>query len=151
MSDMNERPGAAARADTTVSDIYPCLYYRDATAAIAWLERAIGFQRRMVIEGPDDTVAHAELSLGNSVIMVGSSRKERGWLSPLDLEGVNQLLSVWVEDVDASYEQVIDAGGHIVAEIEETDYGARSFMIKDPEGNVWSIGDYRPGRYWDQE
>lgn len=136
---------ATARA----SDIYPCLFYHDAGSAIAWLETAFGFVKRMAIPGPDGTIAHSELSLGSSVVMVSTSRREKGWVSPLDLPAVNQVICMYIDDVDAHYGRAKAAGAEIIGELRDTDYGSRGYECRDPEGNVWCFGNYRPGEYWE--
>ncbi len=132
-----------------VGFISPALYYRDAHAAIAFLERAFGFQRRLVV--PDDTggVAHAELTYRDSVVMVGSAKPEKGWVSPLDLPAVNQTLSVVVDDVDAHYERARAAGARIVRQLIEESYGGRGYDARDIENNVWYFSTYVPGAWWD--
>lgn len=134
---------------TQVSDIYPCLFYRDAPAAIEWLERAFGFVPRLIVPGPDNAVRHGEMSLGSSVIMVSSTRPEQKWLSPRDLPGINQLICMYVDDVDAHYARAVQAGAEMIQELHGSDHGARSYECRDPEGNVWSFGDYRPGGFWE--
>lgn len=141
---------AARGAQPRVSDIYPCLFYRDAGAAIEWLERAFGFRKRMVSPGPDGTIAHSELSLGSSVIMVGTAKPDKGWVSPRDLPGVNQVICMYVADVDAHYERAKAAGADIMNELRDTDYGSRGYECRDIEGNIWSFGSYRPGAYWEE-
>ena len=135
-------------AGSTSANIFPCLYYRDATAAIGWLCRAFGFVERMRAPGADGTVAHAELSFGDGVIMVASCKPEQGWVSPLDLPAVNQAISVYVPDPDAHYARAKSAGAEIVRDIQDEEYGARGYLAKDIEGNHWYFGDYRPGGYW---
>ena len=75
-------------------NIFPCLHYRDAPAMIDWLGRAFGFAERMRAVGPGGRIEHAELTLGEGVIMVSSAKPDRGWVSPLDLPAVNQQLSI---------------------------------------------------------
>lgn len=143
------RSGQPARGVSAgISDVYPCLYYRNAPAAIRWLEQAFGFRKRMAVDGPDGTIVHAELSFGSTVIMVSTSKPDHGWVSPLDLGAVNQLLCIYVEDVDAHYERARAAGAVILGEPRDTDYGSRGYECKDPEGHIWSFGTYRPGAYW---
>src|SRR5690348_3785777 len=91
-------------------NFYPSLSYDDAPAAIEWLCKAFGFQKRLVVPGPNGTIMHSELSLGPGVIMVGSSQPERGWVSPRRLTGVNQALCVHVDDPDAIYGMATTAG-----------------------------------------
>lgn len=133
----------------TQSTIYPCLYYDDANAAIAWLVRAFGFRRRLVVPGENGTVAHAELSLGDGVIMVGSSKPEKGWVSPRRLPAVNQALCIQLDDPDAHYARAREAGAVILQELKDEDYGSRGYLARDPEGNQWYFGTYRPGAHWE--
>jgi uncharacterized glyoxalase superfamily protein PhnB len=129
--------------------IAPALFYRDANAAIEFLERAFAFKRRLVV--PDDSggVAHAELTFRESVIMVGTARPARNWVSPLDLAGVNQSLSVTVEDADAHWAQARAAGARILSDPVDASYGGRGYEALDSEGNYWFFGTYAPGAWWD--
>jgi len=69
---------------SSVGFISPALFYRDAYAAISLLERAFGFHSRLVVPDHFGGVAHAELTYRDSVIMVGTAKPEKGWVSPLD-------------------------------------------------------------------
>lgn len=133
------------------SDIYPSLSYDDAPAAIEWLCRAFGFTRRLVVPGQEGGIMHSELSLGSGVIMVSSSKPESGRVSPRSLSAVNQALCVRIDDPDAHYSRASAAGATILQELRDEDYGSRGYMAKDPEGNHWYFGTYRPGAYWNGE
>ena len=125
--------------------IVPCLSYRDAPAAIAWLKEAFGFTENMVVPGPDGTIAHAQLTLGNGMVMVGSERDdELGLRIPCDFGGVTQSIYVVVDDADAHYARAVAAGAEIVRELEDTPYGSRDYSARDPEGHLWNFGTYRP-------
>ncbi|MFZ6658462.1 VOC family protein [Undibacterium sp. TJN19] len=132
------------------SDIYPSLVYDDAPAAIEWLNRAFGFKTQFVVPGPDSRVEHSELSMGNGVIMVSSPKPEMNWLSPRNLSSVAQALSVYVDDPDAHHDIAVAAGARITRPLQTEEYGARGYMVTDPEGHVWYFGNYRPGAYWSQ-
>jgi uncharacterized glyoxalase superfamily protein PhnB len=119
--------------------IFPSLRYRDAPRAIEFLVEAFGFQRAMVVENDDGTVAHAELSYDDGMVMLGTDRDDsdgshvgQGWMY------------VVVEDADAHYARARAAGAEIVRELEEQDYGSRDYSARDFEGNLWSFGTYRP-------
>lgn len=116
-------------------NVYPFLRYADADAALDWLRRAFGFREVAVHRGDDgDTrpIHHAEVSLGPGIVMFGQGdRDDRG-------------IYVAVDDADAHYAQAKAAGAEIVRELEDTDYGSREYTARDPEGNVWSFGTYRP-------
>ena len=124
----------------TGPNIFPALRYADAPAAIAWLGRAFGFNKQMEVPGPDGTIAHAQLTLGPGRIMLGSVRHE-----PSDpWAGQRTGIYIYVENVDAHYAQAKGAGARIVRELQDTPYGSREYSATDPEGFLWSFGNYRP-------
>ena len=126
-------------------NIFPALRYRDAPAAIEWLERAFGFERLAVHPGPDGTVAHAELILDGGVVMLGSVKPDAyGARSPREVGEISQSLYVWVADVDAHHARAAAAGAEVFRGPEDTFYGSREYSCRDPEGHVWSFGTYRP-------
>ncbi len=126
-------------------NIIPCLAYQDAPAAMDWLSAAFGFERRLVVPGPDSTIAHAEMSLGRGLIMLGSERDDRpGWKCPRNLAGINQCVYICLADVDTHYQRAKAAGAAIVEALADTEYGSRGYTARDPEGNLWFFGTYRP-------
>ncbi len=131
-----------------VADVSPCLYYDDAAAAIEWLCTAFGMKKRLVVLGEGSMVIHSELSLGHSIIMVGSAAKRPGHSSQRRLPAAAHGLSVHVADPDAHYATAKAAGARIVAELHDADYGARGYEAEDLEGHRWYFGNYRPGGYW---
>ncbi len=139
----------------SLSDIYPSLTYTDAPAAIDWLCRAFGFTKRFVVAGEGGRVEHSELSLGTGVVMIGSAKPEEHRVNPKarpkELGGNAQTLSVFVGDPDAHCQVALAAGARLVRELRTEDYGARGYMVFDPEGHLWYFGNYRPGAYWEAE
>ncbi|MGI9382342.1 MAG: VOC family protein [Methyloligellaceae bacterium] len=134
-------------AETPVT-IIPTMRYRDAPAAIDWLCNAFGFLQHLVVPGENGTIAHAQLTFGNGMIMLGSAREDEfGTLVkvPSDVGGVEtQSAYVIVEDADAHYAQAVAAGAEIVMEIADQDYGGRLYSCRDPEGHLWNFGSYNP-------
>jgi uncharacterized glyoxalase superfamily protein PhnB len=128
------------------SAIMPTLRYRDAPAAIDWLCKVFGFARHAVYPGPDHTIGHAELTLGGGMIMLGSHKEDgSGFKSPADFGGFETRSAyIVVADADAVYARAREAGGTIVRELQNTDYGSREFAVKDPEGQSWAVGTYNP-------
>lgn len=125
--------------------LVPFLRYDDAPAAIAWLQRAFGFQEQMVVPGPDGTIAHAQLRFGNGVLMLGSTRDDALRVrSPRALGAVTGGIYVHLQDVEDHYRQARSAGAEIVHELAETEYGSREYTARDPEGHLWSFGTYAP-------
>ena len=133
------------------SVIIPTMRYKDAPAAIEWLCKAFGFEKHLVVPGEDGTIAHAQLSFGNAMIMLGSENdNEYGKLirSPKDLNGFNtQAPYIIVEEINEHYQAAVAAGAEIVLDIKDEDYGGRGYCCKDPEGHIWNFGSYNP---WEQ-
>jgi uncharacterized glyoxalase superfamily protein PhnB len=120
--------------------IYPSLRYRDAPAAIEFLTRAFGFRELRSYANEDGTIAHAELAFGPSILMLGTDRDDR-----YGRRAGQGFMYVAVEDADAHCARAREAGAEIVLELHDTDYGSRDYAARDPEGNHWSFGTYRPG------
>jgi uncharacterized glyoxalase superfamily protein PhnB len=134
-------------AHRTISQptIYPAIRYKDAPAAIEWLGRALGFEPHLVVPGPDGTIAHAELSFGTGMIMLGSAKDDNFRIkTPHDAGGVTQTLYVYTADPDSLYARAKAAGAEVIYELRNTEYGSREFAIRDPEGHFWSFGTYLP-------
>jgi uncharacterized glyoxalase superfamily protein PhnB len=126
-------------------NVFPFLRYRDASAAVRWLCEAFGFEEKAVFAGPDGTVAHAELGTGGGVVMLGSAREDAlGMRTPRELGAVTGGIYVRVEDPDAHHRRAAAAGAEVVLELRDMEYGSREYTCRDPEGNLWSFGTYRP-------
>ncbi|WP_373990745.1 VOC family protein [Duganella sp. BuS-21] len=132
----------------TLCGVIPCLRYRDAAGAIEWLRSTLGFTVQFVVPNEDGSIAHAQLSFGNSMVMLGSAfDTDYGRLlkQPADIGGfVTQSSYLVVNDADLVHGRVLAAGGRILLDIKDEDYGGRGFTCSDPEGHVWSIGTYDP-------
>jgi uncharacterized glyoxalase superfamily protein PhnB len=125
-----------------MQSIYPVLKYDDAHSAMDFLERAFGFEQHAVHEGEKGGVAHAELRLGDEFVMIGSTNEGEERFN----QGVGKYsLYVVVDDPDAHHAKAKEAGAKIERELTDEDYGSRDYTARDPEGNLWSFGTYRPG------
>ncbi len=138
----------AGHARDTTATVIPGMRYRDAPAAIEWLCRAFGFEKGLVVPGPDGTIAHAQLKFGNGMVMLGSARDDEFGLlvkPPAESGGtVTQSAYVVVDDADAHYAGAVGAGAEIVIDIHDEDYGGRGYSVRDPEGHLWYFGTYDP-------
>jgi uncharacterized glyoxalase superfamily protein PhnB len=121
---------------------YPSLLYVDAEAAMGWLERTLGFERREDHRDEEGNVAHAELALGSAIVMLNTAGVGREPFRSLPTGGA--LVYCAIDDVDGLFQRAKDAGADIALELTETDYGSRDFTVRDPEGNLWAFGTYRP-------
>jgi uncharacterized glyoxalase superfamily protein PhnB len=133
------------------STAIPCLVYRDAPRMIDWLCEVFGFARNAVHETEDGRIAHAELALGEGMIMLGSqgagsAEFDRAQKTPSELGGTTQSPYLVVADADAVYDRARTAGAEIVIAIKDEAYGGRGFSCRDPEGHLWHVGTYDPWR-----
>lgn len=129
------------------STLIPTLRYADARSMIDWLCTVFGFERHFVVEDDDGAIAHAQLTLGAGMVMLGSARDDAfGQLqrTPRDLGGTTSSPYVVVPDVDAIASKAREAGADIVMEPFSPDYGGRAFSCRDPEGHLWNFGSYDP-------
>ena len=128
------------------SNIIPTMRYRDAYAAIDWLCDVLGFERHLVVPDGADGVAHAQLTLGNGMVMLGSAREndDDAVVPPTPTGNLTQSAYVVVKDIEGSYGRVKDAGANIVMALEEQEYGGSLYAVRDPEGQCWNVGSYDP-------
>ena len=131
------------------STIIPSARYRDAHAAIEWLCRVFGFTRQAVYDGPDNTVAHAQLTLGGGMFMLGSESNGGDFASNMTTlaatAGRETIgLCVIVEDCEAAFARALAAGAEIVQPLQSPEYGGQAFACRDLEGHIWWVGSYNP-------
>ena len=128
--------------------VMPTMRYRDAPRAIAFLCEVFGFQRHAVYEGEGGLVAHAELRLGDGMIMLGSlNDNDYGRLvCQPDEIGMRETQAPYlvVADADAVHARAEAAGFSIVMKIADQAHGGRAFSCRDPEGHLWNVGTYDP-------
>ena len=115
------------------SPVIPVLRYRDAHAAIAFLEEAFGLHVHMIHE-EDGRVGHAQLTWRSGMVMLGTD----------DGEIDRATIYVVVDDVEAHHARAVAAGATIEDPPTSQDYGGSSYIAVDPEGHTWSFGDYEP-------
>lgn len=133
----------------TGSTIIPTLRYDDAQRMIDWLGETFGFALHLIVQDGAGGIAHAQLTLGDSIIMVGSARDDdygRLQSTARALGGVSQSAYVVVADVDSLCERARAAGAEIGVEPKDEDYGGRGFSCFDPESQLWNFGTYDPWR-----
>jgi uncharacterized glyoxalase superfamily protein PhnB len=124
-----------------MQSVYPVLKYDDARAAMDFLERAFGFERHAAYDGEHGGVAHAELRFGDDCVMLGSTSEGE---DRFNQSAGRCSLYLVVDDPDALHDRAKAAGATIERPLTDQDYGSREFTARDPEGNLWSFGTYRP-------
>jgi PhnB protein len=129
--------------------VSPYLLYEDVAGALDWLARAFGFRERLRSTNSDGTVAHAEMEVGDGVIMLGDPGP--GYESPKRLGHSTHLVHVYVDDVDDHFRRATEAGALIHQEPQDQPYGDRRYDAEDPEGHHWSfaqrVRDVSPGEW----
>lgn len=111
--------------------------------AIAFYEKALGAQKIMALNGPDGSIMHAEIKIGDSALMLGPENPEWGTKSPATLGGSPASLMLYVEDVDAAFNRAVAAGAKAVMPVEDQFWGDRYGMLVDPYGHRWAIATHK--------
>jgi PhnB protein len=126
----------------TYPRVSPHLSVAGAAEAIDFYTSVLGAAERMRMPMPNGAIAHAEIQIGDSVIMIGDEMPAGSDPSPKTLGGSPVALFVYVEDVDAVYERAVQAGAESVAPPENHFYGDRVAMFDDPFGHRWNIATH---------
>jgi PhnB protein len=121
------------------TSITPYLTVDDGQGAIDFYKRAFGATERGVMTAPDGRIAHAELQIGNAIIMLSDKFPQSACQTPKELGGTTVAIFLFVEDVDSAIQDAADAGGTITMQPEDQFWGDRLGQVDDPFGNVWQI------------
>jgi PhnB protein len=122
--------------------VTPYLYIDGASAAIDFYCSVLGASERMRMPGPDGKVGHAELKIGDSLIMLADANPEMDVRSPKSIGGTPIALHVYVEDVDRVFGKAMDAGAKQLRPVENQFYGDRSGQFEDPFGHRWNVATH---------
>lgn len=129
--DMSGATGATA--------LFPEIHYKDGEGALAFLRDAFGFRTILKVPGPDGSIHHAEMALGDGIFMFGSAPgDEQVW------RGQSHAINVYVADPDAHFARAKAGGAEIINEPRNTPWGARGYGVRDLEGFIWGFSTYRP-------
>jgi PhnB protein len=122
--------------------VIPYLVVDGASDAIAFYADVLGTKERMRMPGPDGRVGHAELELGDSVIMLADEFPDMGARSPKAIGGTPVTISLYVEDVDDAFGRALKAGAKELRPLENQFYGDRTGQFEDPWGHRWNVGTH---------
>ena len=122
--------------------VTPYLFVDGASSAIDFYRSVLGARERMRMPGPDGTVFHAELELGDSIIMLGDENPDMDVRGPRSIGGTPMMLHVYVENADSVFEQAIGAGAKALRPVEDQFYGDRSGRFEDPFGHRWYVATH---------
>lgn len=138
----------AATRPNPIPDSYrrvtPCLVVRGAAQALQFYTEVFGASERMRFPGPGGTVAHAEIQIGDSVVIVEDEDPQRGTTAPPDggLPGTPVFQFIYVQDVDAVVERAVKLGATLQRAPQDQFYGDRDAFVVDPFGHGWTIASH---------
>jgi PhnB protein len=123
-------------------NVTPYLFVRTAALAIDFYKQAFGAVETVRMPGPDGRIMHAELRIGDSIVMLADENPQNGVMSPQTVGGYSVGLHVYVEDVDAVYKKAVDNGAKALRPVKNQFYGDRSGSLLDPFGHMWSVATH---------
>ena len=122
--------------------VTPYLCVDGADAAIAFYTKVLGATEKVRMGAPQGKIGHAELALGDSIVMLADEHPEVGFLGPKTVGGTPVTISVYVEDVDAVYERAVAEGASSERPVEDQFYGDRTGQFQDPFGHRWHVATH---------
>ena len=122
--------------------VTPYLIIKDAAEAIEFYKTAFGAQELVRMSMPDGKIGHAEIKIGDSILMLGEEVEEMGFRSPQALGGCPVGFVIYIEDVDTEFQRALDAGATVSRPLENKFYGDRMGSVRDPFGYEWSLGTH---------
>src|SRR5262245_44498622 len=121
----------------------PYLVMKGAAKALDFYKRAFGAVELFRLPGPGDTIGHAEIKIGDSIVMLADECPEMGFRGPESLGGSPFCLLLYVKDVDAAAKQATAAGAKEIRPVKDQFYGDRSGSFADPFGHLWTIATHK--------
>jgi PhnB protein len=121
----------------------PYLIIRDAAKALDFYKAAFKAVEIFRMDGPDGKVGHAEVRIGDSMLMLADEHPAMGYTSPQALGGTPVSIMLYVEDCDSVFNRAIEAGGKVKEAITDKFYGDRSGSLTDPFGHVWHVATHK--------
>jgi len=128
---------------TGYAGVTPYLIIRDAARALEFYKKAFGATELMRFPAPGGKIGHAEIKIGEGVVMLADESPEMGHKSPQTLGGSAITLMFYVPDVDAQFAKAVAAGGTVKQALKDQFYGDRSGTITDPFGHIWTIATHK--------
>jgi PhnB protein len=122
--------------------VMPYLSVDGAADAIAFYTKVFGAEERLRMAAPEGKVGHAELQIGDSVVMLADTFPDMGGKSPKDVGGSPVTMMVYVEDVDDCFNRALDNGATEVRKVEDQFYGDRAGQLEDPWGHLWFVASH---------
>ena len=121
----------------------PYLIIKDAARALDFYKKALGAEELFRMAGPGGKIGHAEIKIGNSILMLADEHPEMGYKGPQSYGGTPISIMLYVEDVDAQFQKAVAAGAKVKRPLKDQFYGDRSGTIADPFGHEWTIATHK--------
>lgn len=122
--------------------VTPCLRIRGAADAIEFYKKAFGAEERFRLTSPDGLIVHAEIRIGDSMVMLSDEMPSQGVISPHTLGGTSGALHLYVEDVEAAWARAVAAGATVIFPLQNMFWGDRFGKLLDPFGHEWSMATH---------
>jgi PhnB protein len=122
--------------------VTPYLAVDDASKAIEWYSKAFGAKERVRMDAPGGKIGHAELEIGDGLVMLSDPFPQASTIPPKELGGTTASVMLYVEDVDAVAKKAVDAGATVTMDVADQFWGDRMGSITDPFGHSWSIATH---------
>lgn len=123
--------------------VTPYLAVKDGAETIEFYKRALGATEIYRMDAPGGKIGHAEIRIGNSMIMLADEMPDMGFKSPKTLGGTPVSIMLYVEDADSLFQKAVAAGARVKRPIKDQFYGDRSGTIEDPSGHEWTIATHK--------
>jgi len=136
-------PGKVKPIPEGFHSVTPYLVVRDAARALDFYKRAFGALERLRMPGPGGKIMHAEIQIGDSIVMLSDEVPEMGARSPQALNGTPVGIFLYVENVDATFKQALAAGATSKAPVQDMFWGDRYGKLTDPFGHEWSVATHK--------
>jgi len=136
-------PGQVKPIPEGYHTVTPSLVVNDGPRALDFYKRAFGAQERFRMEGPPGKIGHAEIKIGDSMIMLSDEFPGMGARSPLSLGGSPVTIFLYVNDVDTAFKQAVDAGAKVEMPLADMFWGDRFGRVSDPFGHLWAMATHK--------
>jgi PhnB protein len=136
-------PNSVQPIPTGFHSVTPYLVVNDAARAIDFYQRAFGAKQTVRMDGPDGKIGHAELKIGDSVIMVSDEMPHSGTRSPRSVGSTTVGIFLYVPNVDSAFNNAVSAGARVETPVADMFWGDRYGKLTDPFGHSWSLATHK--------